>query len=117
MTSTIQTIKKRDGTIVDFTPEKITRAMQKAFAAVMGGITEEKLSELTEVAIKNLERAYPDKIPSVENAQDMVERAIMEAGFYDVAKAYILYRYEHAKVRETEKADTMKNTIWKVTGR
>lgn len=108
MVSTIQAIKKRDGTIADFKPEKITHAMQKAFAAAMGGVADEKLNELTEIAVKNLERAYPDKIPSVENAQDMVERAIMGAGFYDVAKAYILYRYEHAKVRETEKADTMK---------
>ncbi len=108
MVSSIQAIKKRDGTIVDFKPEKITLAMQKAFVSVVGSLPEEKLAELTAEIVKSLEQIYPDKIPSVEDVQDMVERAIMRAGFYNVAKAYILYRYEHAKVREIEKADTMK---------
>ena len=93
MVSSIQAIKKRDGTIVDFKPEKITLAMQKAFVSVVGSLPEEKLAELTAEIVKSLEQIYPDKIPSVEDVQDMVERAIMRAGFYNVAKAYILYRY------------------------
>jgi len=100
-------IKKRDGRIVEFDSEKISKVIQKAFIAVRGGIEEEKLYGLTKKIVGDIEKFFPERIPSVENAQDLVEKTLMEEGFYDVVKSYILYRYEHAKIREEEKRDIL----------
>jgi ribonucleoside-diphosphate reductase alpha chain len=47
-------------------------------------------------------------VPSVEEIQDLVEHALMERGYYDVAKAYIIYRYEHTKIRQEEQQEVAK---------
>jgi hypothetical protein len=44
-------------------------------------------------------------IPTVEDIQDLVETALMERGYFTVAKSYIIYRYEHDKIREEKKAE------------
>lgn len=102
----VEKIKKRDGAIVDFNPEKIAIVVDKAFRAVRGGIEPERLERMTNAVVEDIERAFTEEIPSVEQVQDLVERSIMAEGFYDVAKAYIVYRYEHAKIREEEKKIT-----------
>lgn len=98
-------IKKRSGQVVDFDVNKITVAVRKAFFATRGTVDEARLQEIVGQVIAELQARYPtaDHIPTVEAAQDLVEKKIMEAGYFDVAKAYIIYRYEHAKVREVEK--------------
>ncbi len=103
MRTIISKIRKRNGVVVDFEPEKITLAMQKAFLAVRGSAEDKRITELTEKVVRDLEQLFPETTPGVEDAQDLVETAIMQDGFFDVAKAYILYRYEHAKRREKEK--------------
>lgn len=107
----LQKIKKRTGEIVDFDPHKITLAMQKAFFATRGTIEDERLRRITEEVMADLEQRFSlmDEVtPSVENVQDVVEKKIMEHGFFDVAKAYIIYRYDHAKKREEEKQDILR---------
>lgn len=99
----IQQIKKRDGSIVDFNPEKITIATQKAFVAIRGGIDDFKLKIITERILQKLAEDYSGSSLSVEAIQDTVEKVIMEEGFYDVAKAYVLYRYEHGKIRDEKR--------------
>ncbi len=106
----IQQIKKRDGSIVDFNPEKITIAAQKAFVAVRGSIDDFKLKIITERILQKLAEGYSGSRLSVENIQDTVEKVVMEEGFYDVAKAYVLYRYEHGKIRE-EKRKQLKRQV------
>jgi len=101
-------IKKRNGQVVDFKPEKIKDAAGKAFAATMGSIDDGILNEITHTALEAAERAFNGGTPSVENIQDMVEKTIMQKGYYDVAKAYILYRYEHSKDRIETKKKTLK---------
>ncbi len=101
----IQKIKKRNGSLVDFTPDKISLAIHKAFQETRGSADVEKITLLTERVIKNLESFFYENIPAVENVQDFVERELMQGGFFDVAKAYILYRYEHTKVREEKKKE------------
>lgn len=101
--SPIKKIKKRDGALVDFTPEKIGVAIQKAFADVRSGFDAEKIKTLTEQIIANVENFFTAETPSVENIQDLVERELMQEGYFDVAKSYILYRYEHAKERAEKK--------------
>ncbi len=99
----IMNIRKRDGRIVEFDITKITNAAYKALTATGEGTDKDarKISggvykQLTSIA-KTKETDY---IPSVEEVQDLVEAQLMTAGFTATAKAYILYRQEHAKMRK-----------------
>lgn len=98
-------VKKRNGTIVDFEVGKITTAMRKAFQACTVPVSEEKLTELTDAVVSALSEAHQDRIPSVETVQDTVELVIMKDGFHEVAKSYIVYRYEHTKIREEKQQE------------
>lgn len=103
MTTKIERIKKRNGEVVQFEPEKIKTAIKKAFEAVRGIADEGFLQEITQVVIDDLEKFFPNELPSVENVQNMVEKVLMEKDYFDVAKSYIIYRYEHNQQREEEK--------------
>ena len=100
-------IKKRSGEIVDFEPKKIEIAMVKAFQAIPVAISESALADIQEKIVATLEKLFPEATPSVEDVQNIVERILMEAGFFDVATAYIIYRYEHTKTREKKKKDVL----------
>lgn len=92
-------IKKRNGTYAAFDPAKIQTAIMKANVRVAEEpMTEEDLSFLTQRVVKKLEKE--NEIPDVEHIQDIVERTLSKAGYSRTAKAYILYRAEHAKMRE-----------------
>lgn len=106
--SSIIQIKKRSGEIVSFSTEKIYNAIQKAFVSVHGSVAEVQLSEITELVVKYLEDKFEDRTPGVEDVQNMVENVLMEKGLFDVAKTYIIYRYEHSKVREEKKIEVLK---------
>jgi len=97
----IHKIKKRDGNIVDFNGKKIFVAIKKAFGAESVSLPDETLQTMKDDVVKEIEGRFSNEgIPSVENVQDVVERTIMRAGYFDVAKSYILYRYEHTKERK-----------------
>lgn len=100
--SSISKIRKRDGRIVKFEPVKITNAIHKAFIAVKerDGETAKNLSAQV-VAI--IEDTFKDRIPTVEEVQDIVEKVLIKNGFSDVAKAYILYRQKRTEIREAKK--------------
>ena len=98
-------IKKRNGMIVAFDPAKITAAMQKAFIASDKPLPLTDLAEMTKEVILILEERFPEVIPSVEHVQDIVELALMKGGHLEVAKHYIVYRYEHVKIREEKKQE------------
>lgn len=106
-TMAILKIKKRNGAIVDFQQEKITHAMYMAFMDIRGNADNEKLREMTNSVVRTLEVHFPVVTPSVEDVQDAVEKELMKAGYFDVAKNYIIYRYEHAKEREEKKRETL----------
>ncbi len=108
---TIATIKKRNGDIVPFEPEKISRAVEKAFLALKKQYAKEDVDGVTQSVIQKAEVFFDSEhSPQVEDVQDMVEKTLMERGFYEVAKAYILYRSEHAK----ERAEKQKETLEKI---
>lgn len=86
----IKKVQKRDGRIVDFDQERITNAIFKAAQAV-GGKDRELSKKLTKKVVRILEERFPDKIPHVEEIQDVVEKVLTENGHYRTAKAYILY--------------------------
>lgn len=94
------TIRKRSGALVPFEPDKIVVAVRKAFAAVRGEGYEAIASSIAEIARAEVEVQFRDRVPGVEDVQDLVEKALMREGFFDVAKHYIIYRYEHAKIRQ-----------------
>lgn len=101
-------VKKRNGSIVDFEDVKITDALRKAFGSCAVSVEEETLSMLTNGVLEDLSMKFGEEgIPSVENVQDLVELALMEAGYLSVAKHYIVYRYEHTKIREEKKLETL----------
>ncbi|MBN1498777.1 MAG: ribonucleoside triphosphate reductase [Spirochaetes bacterium] len=98
--SNVQFILKRDGRVVEFDPAKITEAIFNAAKAV-GGSDFDKAVEITKTTIGILEIIYKDgRIPTVENVQDLVEKILIEKGHAKVAKAYILYRDQHRKLRD-----------------
>lgn len=103
-------IKKRNGAIVDFTAEKISIAVQKAFLDVRNDPHTDDAKEVSELVTQQVKAEFEGSanLPSVEDVQDRVERALMERDFYDVAKNYIIYRYEHAKIREEKKQEVAK---------
>lgn len=84
---------KRDGNYQDYDEGKIFSAVLAAFNSVG-----EEVTNYTLKTIVNAVEAY-DKIP-IEQIQDQVETILMKEGFYDVAKAFILYREEHKNERE-----------------
>ncbi len=92
-------IRKRDGRVVKFDPEKITNAIAKAGAA-----TEEYDSgtarRLTIKVLTLAEQLLGDRIPSVEEIQDIVEETLLQSPYRKTAKAYIIYRDQHARLRE-----------------
>ena len=99
--TTITQIRKRNGTVVDFNPAKITLAMEKAMLAVLGRADQDILKELTAKAVRLMEDRYGSRgLPEVEGVQDIAEKCLMEGGFHEVVKAYILYRERHRELRE-----------------
>ncbi len=97
--SSIKKIKKRDGRVVPFDPDKIANAIWKA-AESIGGKDRELPRKLTEEVIKLLEKRFDGNIPTVEQVQDAVEKVLIEDGHARTAKAYILYRQWRAEIRQ-----------------
>ncbi len=110
MEASMQFIKKRDGTIVLFNRWKITNAILNASKSV--GKDDKKEAEiLTEKVITILEYNFIDKIPTVEDIQDIVERVLIKRGHSEIAKAFILYRQKRMEFRESNSFLTHINKI------
>lgn len=97
-----KTIKKREGQLVEFDKKKITEAI---FAAMLAaGEKNKTISEkVTDRVIIKLEKIFKDKVPQVEEVQDVVEEVLVREGMIKVAKAYILYRDRRSRIRESLK--------------
>ncbi len=108
--NTITSIKKRNGQVVPFEIIKIENAIKKAFLKITYDEHHQVAKHISEMVLKELELEFmtkgEDYVPSVEHVQDLVEKHIMNAGFFSVAKEYIIYRYEHTKRREDIKKET-----------
>jgi uridine kinase len=118
--SEIEKVIKRNGQVVAFHREKIADAIFKAALAVGG--KDRKISEkLAENVVKRLTQAYPPpSIPSVEEVQDVIEKELIEDGHAKTAKAFILYRADHSRLREGRHDDAIQNEnipykkIWQI---
>ncbi len=98
-------ILKRDGKKVRFNAEKITNAIAKAGTAT--GEFDYRVARMLTLKVLSLaEEVIKDRVPTVEEIQDIVEEVLLASVYRKTAKAYILYRDQHARIREiTTKAD------------
>jgi anaerobic ribonucleoside-triphosphate reductase len=97
-------VVKRSGLVVPFDQKKITIAVGKALEATGEGSAADAKrvsGKVVQLLNKNYHKGY---IPEIEEIQDLVERVLMILDFDETAKAYILYREQHRKIRETEEA-------------
>ncbi len=99
----IEKIKKRDGSTVDFKREKIKEAIFKATKSV-DNPSNKIADKVSREVISYLDVFFAeDGIPTVEQVQDLVEKVLIENDYSKIAKSYILYREQHNKLRQTEK--------------
>jgi uridine kinase len=98
----IDKVIKRDGRVVEFNRDKIIDSIFRA--AVEVGGTDRLLAEsLADKVIALINGMHPaGATPAVEEIQDLIEKVLVETGHYKTAKAYILYRAEHARMREAK---------------
>ncbi len=98
-------VKKRDGKIVEFEIAKISDAIKLAFEACERNFNDNIIDFLALKVTSDFEPKIKESIVAVEDIQDSVETVLVQAGYADVAKAYILYR------RQREKLRNMKSTL------
>ena len=96
---TLTKIRKRDGRLAEFNEEKIAGAIDKAFRATYKPGKEAEARRLADEVLSILE-VEGEKQPGVEHIQDLVERVLMDNGYIQTARAYILYREERSRARE-----------------
>ena len=94
-----QSIKKRDGRKVSFDRSKIEKAVEKA-GIETGEFDSKEAKKLTDKVIAIFEKRSAKRLPSVEEIQDVVEDVLIDSKFKRTAKAYIIYRDQHKKIRE-----------------
>lgn len=92
-------VKKRNGKLVEFKIEKIADAIKKAFEAEKREFTDNTIDFIALKVTSNFEPKIKDGVICVEDIQDSVEETLSNSGYADVAKAYILYRKLHEKMR------------------
>ena len=98
-------VVKRDGEIADFQMAKISSAINKAFEAREKNYSQDMIDLLALRVTADFQDKIMDDQVTVEDIQDSVENVLIQAGYSDVAKAYILYRKQREKIRN------MKSTI------
>ena len=92
-------VVKRDGEVAEFSLNKITEAIKKAFRATSKDYNNEILELLSLRVTADFQNKMKDGKISVEEIQDSVEHVLEQTGYTDVAKAYILYRKQREKIR------------------
>ena len=113
-------IEKRDGSIVPFEAQKVTNAIARAGKAT-GEFEDKAAKRLTLRVLTLAEQLMGDKTPTVEEIQDIVEEVLLSSTYRKTAKAYIIYRDQHARIREiTDNASVelvdqyLNQTDWRV---
>src|SRR5690554_4922944 len=99
-------VQKRDGRILPYDRSKIASAIEKSFQAENTPYTDDSISDLV-LWVEHQLRNFTETVPAVEEIQDYVELALQTKGYFNVAKAYILFRNQRNKTREM-KSDLMK---------
>ena len=109
----ISQIVKRDGRVAKFDPKKISLAIFKSAQSV-GGHDKELADKITDEVVEELNKQFHHRsIPSVEQVQDIVEKVLIEGGHAKTAKAYILYRDQHKRMRNINELISAKDLVGK----
>jgi len=103
----VSKVKKRNGKIVDFDRVRIENAIKSACVATGGPEDRGLHAALTDEVVAALDAAFVERIPGVEDIQDLVEAKLAGRGLFDVAKAFILYRQEHAEIRKRKQQELL----------
>lgn len=102
----VEFVKKRDGRVIPFNEDRITRAIFLAATNVAereGIVPDYKLSEqLTQEVIRFLNHKYSETVPSVEDIQDSVVKILIETGHAKTSEEYIIYRTERSRIRNSK---------------
>ncbi|WP_165044740.1 anaerobic ribonucleoside triphosphate reductase [Adlercreutzia sp. ZJ138] len=96
----VGTIIKRDGRTAEFNKDKITDAVEKAFQACAAMQDRSVAEEIADKVVEKLENGAIEGTPTVEGVQDLVEETLIESGFVQTSKSYILYRAERSRARD-----------------
>ena len=116
-------VKKRDGSIVAYDMSKIETAVKKAFNAQQVDYTDEIIERLALRVAADFAHKIKDGVVTVEDIQDSVEVVLIQAGYVEVSKCYILYRKQREKLRNIKSTlldykDTVDNYLnvadWRV---
>ncbi len=110
----MEKVIKRDGRKVKFDRKKIVNAISKAFASLdVEG--DELIDDITDEVINHIDNNFKNKIPQVEDIQDEIEKVLIEHNEAEVAKAYILYRANRTRFREsrTHLMETLRDITFK----
>jgi anaerobic ribonucleoside-triphosphate reductase len=96
----VTTIVKRDGRTAEFKADKIAEAVERAFQAC-GAMQDRSVADgIAQAVVDKLEAGAIEGVPTVEGVQDLVEETLIEDGFVQTAKSYILYRAERNRARD-----------------
>lgn len=100
---TLEKIRRRDGEVIPFDRKRIEHAIELACDAI-GQTDKSFIPTVTDAVITDLDRVFGEifvnRVPTVEDVQDIVERELVKANHFELAKAYILYRQDRKKERE-----------------
>ena len=116
-------VVKRTGEVVEFDPDRIHAAIAKAVEATQHEVVQTKVEKIVDDVTQEVRSRFVDFFPNVENIQDIVEKHLVTGGFYEVSKAFILYRAKRQEAREEatqraiESAKLGKLTVKKRDGR
>ncbi len=106
-------VKKRDGSIVAFDAEKIRYAVERAAFEVRQDkkAAAAIAAQVTAAVLNTLAAQDKGRVPSVEAIQDIIEKALMDAGYAEIARAYILYRQRRTEIRLAKSALGQKDDL------
>ena len=93
-------VRKRDGSINDFAIEKIQNAIERAFLAEHKYYNKDIIEMLALRVTADFNQKVKNEIVDVEDIQDSVEVVLIQAGYIDVARSYMIYRKQHQNLRE-----------------
>nr|WP_312985847.1 anaerobic ribonucleoside triphosphate reductase [Clostridioides sp.] len=102
----VKFVKKRDGRVIPFNQDRVTRAIFLAATSVAekeGTVPDYKVSEeLTNEVIRHLNKKFIEEVPGVEDVQDAVVKILIESGHARTSEEYIIYRTERSRIRNSK---------------
>jgi len=98
-------IKKRDGSLEEFNLSKVSGAIEKAFMAEHKFYNDDIINMLSLRVTAQMNKKVDKGVIDIEDVQDSVEVVLIQAGYVDVARSYIMYRKSHANLREAKQTE------------